>query len=139
MEQRYILLLKAPPAEQVGAFVAENVSRQVPQVFAVDGDRVVGWCDIVPHGRETIRHVGELGMGVLKEYRGQGIGARLLRHCLDWAKEIGLERVELEVFASNLAAIELYKKFDFAIEGTKRRARKQAGSYEDIVVMGLLY
>jgi len=50
-----------------------------------------------------------------------------------------MERVELSVFASNLTAIHLYEKFKFEFEGRKRRARKLNGSYDDIIVMALIF
>lgn len=56
-------------------------------------------------------------MGVLKDYRGQGVGRQLLTECIDRVHEFGLEKLELEVFADNLAAIRLYEKFGFVMEG----------------------
>jgi len=50
----------------------------------------------------------------------------------------GLTRVELEVFASNTAAISLYTKCGFEREGVKRRARYIDGKYDDIILMALL-
>lgn len=78
-----------------------------------------------------------MGMGVLPAYRGAGLGRRLLADTLDAARAIGIERVELEVFASNTAAIALYRRMGFAVEGTKRRARKLDGEYDDDVIMAL--
>jgi ribosomal protein S18 acetylase RimI-like enzyme len=78
-------------------------------------------------------------MGVLKGYRGMGIGRGLLMAALDKARARGLERIELEVFASNQAAIALYKSAGFVIEGIKKRGRKLEGIYDDVVCMALLY
>lgn len=78
-------------------------------------------------------------MGVLKEYRGQGIGERLAQTALERARAIGLERVELDVYASNAAAIRLYEKLGFVVEGVHRRARKLDGQYDDLVSMALLF
>ena len=47
-------------------------------------------------------------------------------------------RVELEVFASNVAAIRLYEQERFVTEGRKRRGRILDGADDDILVMGLL-
>jgi RimJ/RimL family protein N-acetyltransferase len=96
---------------------------------------VVGWCDIIPSKREAFSHCGTLGMGLIKEYRGQGIGTRLLRATLQKARQNGLERVELEVFAANGAAIRLYEREGFRVEGKKVRAARLAGAYLDVVLM----
>jgi ribosomal protein S18 acetylase RimI-like enzyme len=74
-------------------------------------------------------------MGVHPEFRRRGIGRRLLKAALAHAREIALERVELEVFASNHAARHLYEKAGFRVEGTLRRARKTNEGYDDLIVM----
>lgn len=77
-------------------------------------------------------------MGVLREYRGQGIGRRLAERTIARAKEIGLERIELEVYASNESAVALYRKLGFTVEGVKRKGRKVDGVYDDVLMMALL-
>jgi len=47
-------------------------------------------------------------------------------------------RIELEVFASNVAAIRLYEKLGFRREGLKRRFRILDGFYGDNIMMALL-
>ena len=85
-----------------------------------------------------IRHIGELGMGVHKDYRRLGLGERLAKAVIEKAVENGLERIELEVFASNTAAINLYKKLGFTIEGVHKHGRKIDGKYDDVISMALL-
>jgi L-amino acid N-acyltransferase YncA len=136
-ERRFLALLEAPPLEKVREFVRASMERGDVRVVAVDGDQVVGWCDIRPYRFEGLDHAGELGMGVLKEYRGKGIGRSLLGEALRLAQDRGLEKVELDVFASSYAAISLYEEEGFEIEGRKRQARKLHGVYDDIIVMGL--
>ena len=77
-------------------------------------------------------------MGVLPRYRGQGTGRPLAEKTIVLAKRIGLERIELDVYATNKPAIALYKSLGFALEGVKRKGRKLDGIYDDVVVMGLL-
>ena len=138
-ERRYIRLINAPPLEAVEDFVRSNIRNGVPQFVALDNDRVVGWCDIVPLRYHGMAHTGQLGMGVDRSHRRQGAGSRLLAATLDRAFEIDLKRIELEVFASNTAAIGLYEKYGFEREGVKRRARHLDGRWDDIVIMALLH
>lgn len=77
-------------------------------------------------------------MGILKSYRGQGIGNQLIAECLRLAKNHGLEKVELEVFADNFPAIRLYEQNGFLEEGRKINARKLDGRYQDVILMGLM-
>ena len=89
-------------------------------------------------GAVGLTHAGRLGMGLLPKYRGQGWGAKLVTKALSIAFKTGLERIELEVFASNVVAIKLYKHFGFREEGRKRMARKLDGVYDDVILFGLL-
>jgi ribosomal protein S18 acetylase RimI-like enzyme len=136
-ERRYIGLLKAPPIESTREFVHSNIRNKIPQFVAIDRDQVIGWCDIVPQKGEGFTHCGVLGMGVLSGYRGKGYGTRLMEESIQAAKNIGIERIELGVYASNVPAIKLYEKRGFVHEGTKRKARKLDGAYDDILVMAL--
>ncbi len=137
-ERVYLAMLTAPPLADVRDFVTSKLVDGMIQYYAVEGSRVVGWCDIIPRNDEGFRHSASLGMGLLPPYRGRGLGRRLIEHCLRDARQRTLERTELDVYDSNLPAIELYKKFDFEVEGRKRRARCIDDKYQDIVVMALL-
>jgi ribosomal protein S18 acetylase RimI-like enzyme len=136
-ERRYLGFLKAPPIESIREFVESNIRGKIPQYVADDGDRVVGWCDITPSKGDGFTHVGRLGMGVLDGYRGKGYGTRLMEEAIQAAKNSGIERIELEVYASNVPAIKLYEKRGFVHEGAKRKARKLDGAYDDILMMAL--
>lgn len=137
-ERRYLMLLEAGPFELVESFVRHDLERGMVRFVALDGDRVVGWCDVSPGGREGTTHSGGLGMGLLPEYRGQGLGTRLMRATLDEAFARGLTRIELDVFASNRAGIALYERCGFQHEGVKRKARYLDGAWDDLVLMALV-
>lgn len=138
-ERRYLGLVEGPPVGATRAWVEALVAGAGFQFVAVDdGDSVVGWCDIVRNPREGFRHCGQLGMGVTPDARGQGLGERLAKATIERAWDAGLERVELEVFASNEPAIRLYEKLGFVVEGVKRRARRLDGHYDDNIMMALV-
>jgi RimJ/RimL family protein N-acetyltransferase len=69
-----------------------------------------------------VKHIGEFGMTVLKEYWGQGIGSALLEHMEGFAKNIGVTRIEAKVRALNERGIALYKKSGYEIEGVRKKA-----------------
>jgi RimJ/RimL family protein N-acetyltransferase len=137
-ERRYLLFLEGPSLEQVENFVRANIEGNVAQFVALDSGRVLGWCDVIPNTRAGLTHTGELGMGVVANYRRRGIGYRLLEATVTKALSNGLKRIELEVFSSNRAAIALYERFGFEHEGLKRKARYVDGLWDDIIIMSLL-
>lgn len=136
-ERKYLGGVKAPPIESTREFVKSNIENNYPQIVAVEGGRVVGWCDIIPKKVEGFKHCGTLGTGVLDGYRSQGLGTRLMAAVIEAARVYGLERVELEVYVSNTRAIGLYEKWGFQREGLRIRARKLDGEYDDIIEMAL--
>lgn len=137
-ERRFVANTKGFSVDQTREFIqfVNNISGV--HLVVLDKDAIVGWCDITPHTYEGFTHVGHLGMGLLPNYRRQGWGTKLTSEALHFAFKTGLEKIELEVFASNVGAIKLYHNIGFSEEGCKRNARKLDGHYDDIIMFGLL-
>jgi putative acetyltransferase len=86
------------------------------------------------------RHVGNLGMSVRDDREGRGVGTALLRAAIELADGwLNYQRLELLVYTDNLAALHLYRKFGFAIEGTCRAYAFRDGSYVDAYQMARLH
>jgi ribosomal protein S18 acetylase RimI-like enzyme len=136
-ERVYLATVDGFSPAQTRAFVEQVVAVSAPQVMAVVNGQVVGFCDIMPNPAKGFTHVGRLGMGVRSEWRRQGIGRKLLDACLELARKAGIEKVELEVFADNLGAMQLYQSFGFTEEGVRIRGRKLDGRYQDVKLMAL--
>lgn len=137
-EHRYLIFQEAPPLESARNFISKVLAKGWSQFYAVRDGQVVGWCDVVRDEHPGRTHVGRLGIGILPEFRGQQIGARLLAATIADAFQKGLTRIELEVFAANAPALALYRKFGFVAEGRKRQARCLDGICEDSLCMALL-
>jgi L-phenylalanine/L-methionine N-acetyltransferase len=107
-------------------------------VAVVDG-RVVGMLGLHLEQGARRRHAASFGMAVHDDFQGQGIGSALMRAMVDLADNwLGLQRVELAVYTDNQAAIHLYQKFGFEIEGTARGYALRAGHYVDALLMARL-
>ena len=75
-------------------------------------------------------------MAVHDEWKGKGIGSALMKAVIEMADNwLNLKRLELEVYTDNTAAIKLYEKFGFEIEGTLRKHAFRAGKYVDSYAM----
>jgi RimJ/RimL family protein N-acetyltransferase len=135
-EGKFLSFTQAPPLEKAKEFVRETIQKGLPAFVALVDGRVVGWCDINVTSRETMSHVGTLGMGIDSNFRGLGIGSALIKAALDKSKEVGIEKVELGVFESNSPAIRLYEKVGFDPEGKQLKKIKLDGRYESILLMG---
>jgi RimJ/RimL family protein N-acetyltransferase len=81
----------------------------------------------------------ELGMMVRKEHRGQGIGSSLLEACVAWCRDRDAHKLALTVWPHNKAAMSLYRKFGFRVEGRLvRHYRRRSGELWDALAMGLI-
>lgn len=138
-ERQYLAMTEAPAIGEVRDFVRSNLARGDPQMVAELDGQLVGWADLLIRHRNTMQHMGNLGMGVANEYRGKGIGRQLLQAIIDHAWEMGLKRIQLEVFVNNDRAIALYESMGFQPEGRAACARIIDGRYLDIYRMGLLH
>lgn len=103
----------APALEDVQRWLKGSETRCVTAFVALAEGQVIGWADIVSPARLSLQAKGKLGMGMLLEWRRQGIGRQLLSHVIDAAIELNLDRIVLEVFTSNQAAIALYESSNF--------------------------
>jgi putative acetyltransferase len=74
-------------------------------------------------------------MSVRASHRRRGIGRALLEAGIEWARGIGITRLELYVFADNAPAIALYEALGFQHEGRRKNFVRFADRYVDDLVM----
>ena len=122
-----------PPVD-IGERAAQFAQTAAGSVVAVAGGQVVGMLHV-----EASRHgFGEIGMLVDRGWRGLGVGSALVQAAISRARDQGLHKLCLEVFARNTAAIALYRKSGFVEEGRRiGQYRRASGELWDSIVMGL--
>lgn len=81
------------------------------------------------------RHACEFGIVVADRFRGIGVGRALLEAVETWAREQGVEKINLRVFSTNAGARALYERMGYEVEGIERRAAKFPDEYVDHVRM----
>lgn len=104
------------------------------------GGRVVASAGLHPVLRLRRRHSAMLGISVLPEAQGRGVGRALMQTMCDYADHWAqVLRIELTVYTDNTRAIKLYEAFGFRIEGTHRAYALRRGVYEDVLAMARLH
>lgn len=79
-------------------------------VMAIADDRAVGCCALL----KMLEGSYEIGkMAVAEEFRGQGVGKKLLARVVEFAREIGAKRLYLETSTKLPNAIHLYESQGF--------------------------
>ncbi len=105
---------------------------------AFAGAEVLGTLWMEGERAKKLRHVAEVGIGVRRDWRRQGVARALLATAIDAARASGvLRRLTLRVFESNTAAIRLYESMGFAVEGRRRGQVRIGERFEDDLLMAL--
>jgi ribosomal protein S18 acetylase RimI-like enzyme len=89
-----------PPVD-IGQRTVQFVDSVAGSVIAVAEGQVIGMIHV-----DSSRHgFGEIGMLVDRDWRGRGVGSALIQGSIGLARQQGLHKLSLEVFAGNTAAI----------------------------------
>lgn len=98
--------------------------------------RLLGQLGLEVFANPRRRHAANLGMAVDEHARRQGVGDALVRAAIQLATGwLAVRRLELEVYTDNEAAIALYRKHGFRIEGTATGYAYRDGGYADVHLM----
>jgi RimJ/RimL family protein N-acetyltransferase len=129
--------------EQEHAYLTGHLEPANATYFVAEADgQIIGTLHCtgidLPIIEDMARHVADMGVSVREDWRGKGVGTALMNRGIAWARSTGtIERLQLEVFAHNEAAIHIYEKLGFEVEGRRRRAFKRDGAYIDSFTMAL--
>ena len=91
---------------------AQAVSHDNIQLLAKQNGEIIGTASLNrKHGR--MNHRAEFGISLKKAWWGCGAASMLAKGVLDFAREAGIEQVNLEVRSDNKRAIALYERLGF--------------------------
>ena len=125
-------------AQQEAEFLKNKTEspNEIEIVALVDGV-VAGTAVIEAVGaKHKLKHRAELGIAILKEYWGLGLGKALMEACIECAKEAGYTQLELNVVAENERAVVLYRKMGFVEYGRNPRGfNSRVSGYQEVVYM----
>jgi len=86
-------------------------------LVAEAGSLLVGYIAGFGGSHRRNRHKADVVIGILLPYTGQGLGQHLFSALEEWARAVGLHKLELTVMINNKRAIHLYQKMGFVVEG----------------------
>jgi RimJ/RimL family protein N-acetyltransferase len=124
--------------EQAREWIGSQKMRARNVVIVVEADgRLIGFLNFYQDTRRRLCHQGEFGMSVDKARRNYGVGKAMLEALIEWGEgEPLLEKLRLEVLATNVRAIHLYTLLGFEEEGRlMKQVKMDDGRFIDLVLM----
>ena len=109
-------------------------------LLAILDNKIVGQLDFQGGWHPKKRHAGGISVSTHRDYRGHGIGTRLVESLFEWVSSNPIvTRVELEVLSNNQRALDLYTRLGFTVEGTKKGAVIVDGKPVDNILMARMF
>lgn len=110
-------------------------SRHAAVLVAEAPGSIVGRLSLSRDPHPASRHVADLGLMVAEAFRRRGVGRALMEGAEEWAREVGIRKLELHVLPYNEAAIALYESLGYEREGVRRNHYRRGAELVDAVLM----
>ncbi|QBD83776.1 N-acetyltransferase [Ktedonosporobacter rubrisoli] len=119
--------------------IAQILTRGRQMIFvAEEAGKLIGYLEASGGNFKRNTHTAYIVIGILQAYTGQGFGTRLFEVLESWSRLNNFHRLELTVMVHNQAALTLYKKCGFEIEGIRKHALRVKNAYVDEYYMARL-
>lgn len=122
-------------AEQEAAIIRQRNPELQVILLAEQRGQVAGSLEMIRGAVTKNAHTALFGMALHPEYRGRGLGEGLLRSAEQWARDVGVLKISLAVFATNERAIRLYQRVGYHEEGRRARQYRLNGQFVDEIWM----
>lgn len=115
----------------------ENITKKKGIMLLVISEEKVVGVSAITSKRLIEKHIGVFGISIALEFRGEGIGSKLMELVIKEATENipELEMITLGVFANNPLAKEMYTKFGFVEYGMLPKGIKLEQGHQDHIFM----
>ncbi|OGW51454.1 MAG: GNAT family N-acetyltransferase [Nitrospirae bacterium RBG_13_43_8] len=112
--------------------IRDILSRDNQTIFIAGKDnQLIGYLAAYGGRYRRNRQTVYIVAGILQGFTSQGVGTRLFEQLEEWAKKRKIHRLDLAVMVHNEAALALYRKIGFEIEGRKKHSLFINDSYVD--------
>jgi L-amino acid N-acyltransferase YncA len=111
---------------------------QYPFWVAESGGRVIGWLDFKRFlARSAYRGTAEISVYVEENFRGRGVGQRLLQHAITRAPSLGITALVGLIFGHNEVSLKLFERLGFERWAFLPGVAQLDGAQRDLVIVGL--
>lgn len=100
---------------------------------------ILGWINFADfYGRPAYQLTAEISIYIREGRRRSGLGDKLLRHAINEALKLDIERLLAFIFAENEPSLRLFQKYGFVLWGKLPKVAKIQGHQHDLCILGLI-
>ncbi|MCB0744988.1 MAG: GNAT family N-acetyltransferase [Ignavibacteriae bacterium] len=110
----------SPTHEEIKSKIKKISKIDEQAVFVAEYENVIGWIHItLVEPLESLPFVEIKGIVVNLNFRGKGIGTKLIEEAEKWASSKGLNRIRVRTNIKRAETIDYYKKIGFSLKKTQ--------------------
>jgi L-amino acid N-acyltransferase YncA len=99
-------------------------------------NQVIGWAAVIPvSGRCVYGGVAEVSIYIRRDFRGRGLGKKLLQALIEESERHGIWTLQAGIFPENTASLAIHKSCEFRQVGIRQRIGKMNGVWRDVVLL----
>jgi L-amino acid N-acyltransferase YncA len=125
--------------EQIDEWFQVKTQNDWPVFIIEMENQAVGFATYGPfRAGECYKHTVELAIHLKKEWRGRGLGSRLLEFLIQNVKDRGFHSIMAGIDSANASSIKLHEKFGFKIVGEIKQVGHKFDRWLDLTMMQLI-
>jgi ribosomal protein S18 acetylase RimI-like enzyme len=135
-KDNYYLLVDVDNDQTIERWMNKVESGETIGVVALQGDQMVGYCNLRTNDLPWTRHVGEIRMSVSADHRNHGIGRILAGKIFSIARARGLQKLWVRMALSQEAAQVVFQNLGFRTEALLSDfVKNENGLTDGLVIM----
>lgn len=107
-----------------------------PIFVAEDNGEIKGWaCISALSDKSAYRYTVENSVYVHKDFRGKGLGKKLLEYTVKISRNLGYKAIIAVITSDNVVSIKLHKDLDFSEVGEMKKVGYKFNKWLDVTMM----
>jgi ribosomal protein S18 acetylase RimI-like enzyme len=135
-KDNYYLMVDVYDDQAIDRWMNRVESGEIIGVIALDGNQMIGYCNLHTNNLPWTRHVADVRMSVSVAHRSRGVGTALASEAfaIGWAR--GLQKLLARMASGQLGALKLFHSLGFRTQAILTGCVKnENGVTENLVIM----
>jgi RimJ/RimL family protein N-acetyltransferase len=135
-KDNYYLMVDVYDDQAINRWMNKVESGEIIGVIALEGNQIIGYCNLHTNNLPWSRHVGEIRMSVSVAHRRRGLGTALASEAsaIGWGR--GLQKLLARMASGQLGALKLFHNLGFRTQAILTGCVKnENGVTENLVIM----